>query len=173
MGELILRSATTADIPALCDLGRDSFVVKFGDMYRLEDLAAFLEEMHSPATVAAELDNPERRYRLAEIDGTLAGYCKLAVPSSLSGHHDANRPIEIKQLYTAPGMTGRGIGAALMDWAMDEAKAYVADAIQLSVWSGNTDAQRFYARYGFAKAAEIEFWVGEQCDEEFLFALRL
>ena len=56
---------------------------------------------------------------------------------------------------------------------MAEARAYQADAIQLSVWSGNTDAQRFYARYGFAKAADIEFWVGEQCDEEFLFALRL
>jgi ribosomal protein S18 acetylase RimI-like enzyme len=60
-----------------------------------------------------------------------------------------------------------------MDWAMVEARAYGADAIQLSVWSGNTDAQRFYARYGFVKVADIEFWVGEQCDEEFLFVLRM
>jgi ribosomal protein S18 acetylase RimI-like enzyme len=173
MGELILRAATAADIPALSALGSDSFVDKFGDMYRPEDLSAFLEETHSPEAVAAELANSQRRYRLAEIDGELAGYCKLAIPSSLAGHHDAERPIEIKQLYTAPRMTGRGIGAALMDWAMVEARANDADAIQLSVWSGNSDAQRFYARYGFAKAADIEFWVGEQCDEEFLLALRL
>lgn len=173
MGELILRAATVADIPALSQLGSDSFVVKFGDMYKPEDLAAFLDEMHSPAALAGEMADPERRYRLAEIDGALVGYCKLAIPSSLTEYHDAARPIEIKQLYTAPGLTGKGIGAALMDWAIAEARAYGADAIQLSVWSGNTDAQRFYARYGFAKAADIEFWVGEQCDEEFLFALRL
>lgn len=173
MTDLFLRPATTADIPALSQLGRDSFVVKFGDMYRPEDLAAFLEETHSHDALTGELAHPERRYRLAEIGGTLAGYCKLAIPSTLTEHHDARRPIEIKQLYTAPGMTGKGIGAALMDWAMAEARAYQADAIQLSVWSGNTDAQRFYARYGFAKAADIQFWVGEQCDEEFLFALRM
>ncbi|MBW8753633.1 MAG: GNAT family N-acetyltransferase [Sphingomonadales bacterium] len=170
---MILRAATAADIPALSALGRDSFADKFGHMYRPEDLAAFLEETHSPATLARELVHPERRYRLAELGGALAGYCKLAIPSSLAEHDDARRPIEIKQLYTAPGLTGKGIGAALMDWAMEEARGYGADAIQLSVWSGNTDAQRFYARYGFAKAADIQFWVGEQCDEEFLFALRL
>jgi ribosomal protein S18 acetylase RimI-like enzyme len=168
-----LRGAAATDVPALSVLGRESFVDKFGHMYRSDDLAVFLEEMHSPAAVAAELAHPERRYRLAEVDGALAGYCKLAIPSTLAEHDHARRPIEIKQLYTAPGMTGRGIGAALMDWALAEARDWGADAIQLSVWSGNDGAQRFYARYGFAKVADIEFWVGEQCDEEFLFALRL
>lgn len=173
MGELIFRSAVAGDVAALSALGRESFVHKFGHMYRPEDLAAFLEETHSPEAIAEEMANPERLYCLAEIDDALAGYCKLAIPSSLTEHSDAKRPIEIKQLYTAPGLTGRGIGAMLMDWAMAEARAYGADEIQLSVWSGNEGAQRFYARYGFAKTADITFWVGEQCDEEFLFALKL
>lgn len=168
-----LHAPTQADVAALSQLGRDSFVEKFGHMYRPEDLAAFLDETHSPAAVAAELTHPERRYRLAYSAGALAGYCKLALPSTLAEYHDAVRPIEIKQLYTAPGMTGKGIGAALMDWALDEARAFGVDAVQLSVWSGNDGAQRFYARYGFAKAADITFAVGEQIDEEFLFVLRL
>lgn len=170
---MILREATPADIPALSALGRDSFVEKFGHMYRPEDLAVFLEETHAEAVVASELAHPERRYRLAEIDGALAGYCKLAIPSTLAAFDTAARPIEIKQLYTAPGMTGKGLGAALMDWALAEARAYAADAIQLSVWSGNEGAQRFYARYGFSKAADIDFAVGAQIDHEFLFVLRL
>lgn len=171
--EAILRAASAVDVPALTALGRDSFVAKFGHLYRAEDLATFLAQTHSPTAVAAELANPARRYRLAEIDGALAGYCKLAIPSTLAAHDTARRPIEIKQLYTAPGMTGRGIGARLMDWAMAEARDHGADAIQLSVWSGNPGAQRFYARYGFAKVADIFFPVGEQLDEEFLFVLRL
>ena len=48
-----------------------------------------------------------------------------------------------------------------------------ADEVQLSVWSGNTGAQRFYRRYGFEKVADIDFWVGRQRDDEFLFALVL
>jgi ribosomal protein S18 acetylase RimI-like enzyme len=173
MAEPIYRAATAADVSALAALGRESFVAKFGYLYRPEDLAAFLAETHSPEAVAAELARPERRYRLVELDGVLAGYCKLAIPSTLAEHDTALRPIEIKQLYTAPGMSGRGMGAGLMDWALAEARAWGADAVQLSVWSGNEGAQRFYARYGFAKVADIHFRVGEQYDEEFLFVLRL
>ena len=168
-----VRAATAVDIPALAALGRSSFVAKFGDMYRVEDLAAFLDETHSEVAVSDELARPERRYCLAESGGALSGYCKLAIPSTLAEHHDAARPIEIKQFYTAPEMTGQGVGAAMMDWAIREAHAHAADAIHLSVWSGNEGAQRFYARYGFAKVADIDFWVGAQCDHEFLFALKL
>lgn len=171
--DLTLRPASTEDIAALSRLGRDSFVAKFGHLYRPEDLTAFLEATHSPATLAREIADPARRYCLAETDGALAGYCKLAIPSSLADHGSFARPVEIKQLYTDPAMTGRGIGAALMDWVLDQAHAHRADAIQLSVWSGNADAQRFYARHGFAKTADIHFWVGQQRDDEFLFTLNL
>ena len=81
--------------------------------------------------------------------------------------------IELKQLYTAPGRTGGGLGAALMDWALAFADDEGADEIQLSVWSGNDGAQRFYHRYGFAKVADTHFMVGQHRDEEFLFARML
>ena len=57
--------------------------------------------------------------------------------------------------------------------SLDEARSRGADEMQLSVWSGNDGAQRFYARYGFAKVADIYFMVGKQADEEFLFARML
>ena len=82
----------------------------------------------------------------------------------------ARQTIELKQLYTDPARTGEGIGAALMDWALAEAATRGADEMQLSVWSGNDGAQRFYARYGFAKVADVHFWVGAQRDDEFLFS---
>jgi len=37
------------------------------------------------------------------------------------------------------------------------------------VWSENFGAQRFYARYGFAKAGEYDFIVGRQRDHEFIY----
>lgn len=170
MSELILRPATEADIPALSRVGIDSFVEKFGHMYSARDLATFLEEAHSPAALAAEMADPARLYRLAERDGELAGYCKLGLKCGFPEHARGQNVLELKQLYTAPGMTGGGIGRALMDWAMEEFAAREADEVQLSVWSGNDGAQRFYKRYGFEKVAYITFRVGEQLDEEFLFA---
>ena len=170
MSDLILRTAAPEDIPALSRLGIDSFVDKFGHMYSAKDLSTFLDEAFSHQALAAEMANPDRLYRLAERDGALVGYCKLGLKSGFPEYARGANVLELKQLYTAPGQTGGGIGKALMDWAMAEFAARGADEVQLSVWSGNDGAQRFYARYGFAKVADITFRVGEQLDEEFLFA---
>lgn len=169
-----LRPATEADIPALATLGRDSFVAKFGHLYRPEDLMAFLDAVFSAEAIAAEMANPERLYHLAVTDdGRLAGYCKIALASSFPEHARGMKPMELKQLYTAPEMTGQGIGAALMEWAMAEFQARGADEAHLSVYSDNPGAHRFYARYGFSKVADIHFWVGSHRDDEFLFARML
>lgn len=166
---MILRAVCSNDVPQLARLGADSFVAKFGHLYRAEDLSAFLEATFSEAAIGAEMANPRRVYQLAEADGALLGYCKISLDCGFPDHARGARVMELKQLYTAPEATGRGIGAALMDWAMAEFAARGADEVQLSVWSENFGAQRFYARYGFAKLADITFAVGEHLDEEFLF----
>ena len=166
----ILRPATPDDVAALSQLGIDSFVAKFGHMYSQADLDFFLNETHSPGAVAAEIANPRRRYCLADQGGALLGYGKLGLDCGFPNHARGSRVIELKQLYTTPNATGQGIGARLMDWALAEAALEGADEMQISVWSGNFGAQKFYARYGFAKVADITFPVGEQIDEEFLFA---
>ena len=165
-----LRAATLDDVPALAALGRASFTDAFGHLYRPEDLAAFLAEMHDEAVVAGEIAGDLCRHRLAvDGHGALLGYCKLRHPSKLAGNSFALDPIELSQLYCASAATGRGVGAAMIEWALLEARAGGHDVVQLSVYSGNHGAQRFYARYGFAKVADIHFRVGEQLDEEYLF----
>ncbi|WP_395330169.1 GNAT family N-acetyltransferase [Novosphingobium sp. BL-8H] len=165
-----LRPAMPADAAALADLGVRSFVAKFGHMYTAVDLANFLAESHSEAKIAKEIADPRMRVMLAEADGKLLGYCKLVMDCGWPEHARGQRVIELKQLYTDPDTTGRGIGAGLMNWALETARDHGADEVQLSVWSGNEGAQKFYARYGFGKVADIHFMVGEQRDEEFLFA---
>lgn len=170
----MLRPATLADVPALAELGRDSFTDAFGHLYRPEDLAAFLVETHDEAVVAGEIAGGGCRHALAvDADGTLLGYCKLRHPSKLAENSDARDPLELGQLYCGAAATGRGIGAALMDWALGQARAGRHDAMLLSVYSGNAGAQRFYARYGFAKIADIHFRVGTQLDEEYCLEKRL
>jgi ribosomal protein S18 acetylase RimI-like enzyme len=171
---MILRPAFPEDVPALAALGRDSFVAAFGHLYRKDDLSAFLAKCYSPEAVAEEVADPAHRHCLAMAeDGSLAGFCKIRFPSGYAEYSDTARPMALQQLYTDPARTGQGIGARLMDWALGQARELGADAVQLSVWAENFAAQRFYARYGFAKIADIDFYVGSHRDDEFLLELRL
>ncbi|MDE8651077.1 GNAT family N-acetyltransferase [Novosphingobium album (ex Liu et al. 2023)] len=165
-----LRPATPDDAAAVAALGRDAFCAAFAHLYAPHDLASFLQIAHTEANVAREIADPAMCIQLAERDGALLGFCKLAMACGWPDHARGKRAIELKQIYLDPARTGGGVGARLMDWAIGQARGSGADEIQLSVWSGNHGAQRFYARYGFIKMADIEFWVGRQCDAEFLFA---
>lgn len=170
MTDLILRAATPADVPALSQLATEAFVAKFGPLYSAQDLATFLAGSLSEAAVAADLANPAMLYRLAARSGRLVAFAKLGLTCGFPDHACGRRVLELKQLYTAPDATGGGLGSALMDWAMAEFAARGADEVQISVYSENHAAHRFYQRYGFEKVADITFKVGEQLDPEFLFA---
>ena len=90
------------------------------------------------------------------------------VPAMVAEHSPA---IVLMDLSMA--RIGGGLGRRLMDWAIGIAREHGADEIQLTVYSDNPEAQRFYHRFGFAKIADIEFSVGNHCDPEFLYALKL
>lgn len=172
---MILRPAFLSDAEALAQLGRDSFCAAFEHLYRPEDLASFLEQAYSLDAVSQEIADPAITHQLA-VDGEggpLTGFVKLKQPSGYAEYSDAAKPMALGQLYCDPNRLGEGIGAALMDWALAFARAHDHDTVQLSVWSENHGAQRFYQRYGFAKIADIHFMVGAQVDDEFLYELRL
>jgi ribosomal protein S18 acetylase RimI-like enzyme len=170
-----LRPATPADAEALARLATDSFVAAFGHLYKPEDLRAFLDKFRSVERYRAELADPAQRVQIAEIDGQPAAYALIVLGWGFDERPAPRpqRPVLLSQLYCGPGMAGRGLGAALMDWAIGEARASGADALQLSVFSENFGAQRFYQRRGFRHVADIDFWVGNHRDDEFLYELAL
>ena len=170
MSELSLRPATAADIPALTSLAAESFVDAFGHLYSPADLAAFLREAKSEAATAALIADPDGAMQVATREGAPIAYCKIGYNCGWPDHARGARAMELKQLYAAASATGSGVGSALMDWALAALAAAGADEVQLSVWSGNHGAQRFYQRYGFEKIADVTFKVGEQVDDEFLFS---
>jgi ribosomal protein S18 acetylase RimI-like enzyme len=171
----VLRPATAADVPALATLARDSFVAAFGELYRPEDLALFLGEWRTEKAYRDALAEPAKRVQLALLDGEPAAYAFIVLGDGMAERPEPRpeRPVFLSQLYCAAHATGRGLGAALIEWAIGEARAWGADALQLSVFSENCGAQRFYQRYGFRKVADIDFWVGNQRDDEFLYELQL
>ena len=174
-GQTTLRPATPDDAADLAALARESFVAAFGPLYKPEDLEAFLSGYRSEEAYRAKLADPNVRVQLASIDGTPGAYALIVLGEAIDGRPDPQpaRPVFLSQLYCAGHATGRGLGAKLMDWVLEEARAWGADAVQLSVFSENFGAQRFYQRYGFEHVADIHFWVGNKRDDEFLYELRM
>jgi ribosomal protein S18 acetylase RimI-like enzyme len=170
---MILRPALPQDAEALAALARESFVAAFGHLYEPQDLAAFFAADRSAERYSAHLADPDTRIQVAEEDGMLLAYSLIVLGQHCDGRPEPRpaRPVYLSQLYCGPGATGNGLGAALLDWAIGEARRWGADAVQLSVYSDNLGAQRFYRRQGFERVADIDFWVGNQRDHEFLYEL--
>ena len=78
----------------------------------------------------------EQHVAVAEVDGAVAGFV---------ASHDDHGGSWISHLYLLPGHTGRGIGAALLDYALE----FASRPVRLWAFQQNEDARRFYERRGF------------------------
>ena len=172
---MILRPIVLADLDALVALSRRAFTDAFGHLYSPEDLAAFLDTYRAPGRFAAMIDDPNAMVLVAEDDGALVGYCTVQFRKGFAERPEPApaRPCILGQLYCSGEATGKGTGAAMLERAIEEARERGCDAMQLSVYSENFGAQRFYQRHGFRHVADIDFWVGNHRDDEFLYELAL
>jgi GNAT superfamily N-acetyltransferase len=84
---------------------------------------------------------------VAELDGAVVGTFQTTLLTTLSGRGSSNLLIEAVQ--TRKDMRGRGIGAMMMRFAVDTARAQGLSKVQLSSNKERIDAHRFYERVGF------------------------
>ena len=152
------RTAGPGDAPALAALGARCFAETFGHAFPPGDMALHLETMFGPEALATHYRDPALRIRMAEEDGAVAAYLKLA-PVALDVPHEAGA-LEIKQLYVLAPWQGAGLAAALMDWAIGTGRTGGAPALYLSVWEQGGRAQAFYRKHGFETVGAAPFRVG-------------
>ena len=167
---MIIRPATTADLPAIDHVFRTSFCDTFAHLYAAEDLTAFLAGFTSDAWTA-EFNDPALAFHVGEAGGAILGFAKLG-PNKLP-HVEPDALLELKQLYLLKSAHGTGMAHALMHWTLDEARRRGASRLALSVWSENWRAQAFYRRFGFADRGPVTFMVGNHPDEDRVWEARL
>jgi ribosomal protein S18 acetylase RimI-like enzyme len=79
-------------------------------------------------------------------------------------------PLELKRLYVARAWHGRGVAQALMDAALDAARARGARTLWLGVWERNPRAVAFYGKYGFTRVGEHTFLLGADPQTDWVLA---
>ncbi|TXI45097.1 MAG: GNAT family N-acetyltransferase [Lysobacter sp.] len=163
-----IRRATPADAERVADIACRNFTETFGPLYPPEDLAYFLAASYTPETQRAALEDPRYAVWLLEDGDEAIGHI-LVGPCGLPHPEAREEDGEIKRLYILARAHNGGWGAKLMNTAMDWLLRDGPRTLWVGVWSENFGAQRFYARYGFEKAGEYLFPVGQINDHEFIF----
>ena len=179
MPAITIRPATAADAAPLSAFAAQVFAATFGPDNTPEDMALYLAEAFAPERQAAEIADPAGAVLVAEALGAagvpdaagpgIAGYAHLVAgpaPAAVTGP----APVELSRLYVAPAWHGRGVAAALMDAALDAARARRARTLWLGVWERNPRAVRFYEKYGFRRVGEHAFTLGRDVQTDWIMA---
>ncbi len=142
--DIEIREAAEADLPALIALFAADAIGGHGDT--TDDAAMPLYRAAFKAIAAS----PNDRLHVAVLGGEIVGTFQTTLVTSLTGRGGRNMVIEAVQ--TREDMRGRGIGAAMIEHAIAEARRLGCRKVQLTSNMARTDAHRFYERLGFSKS---------------------
>ncbi|MBD7987923.1 GNAT family N-acetyltransferase [Luteimonas sp. Sa2BVA3] len=162
-----IRRATPEDAGILSRLSAHTFTETFGHLYPPEDLAAFIAEAYAEERQRVILSHPDYAVWLLEDAGEAVGHA-AAGPCGLPHPDVAPGDGELKRLYLLASHQGDGWGGRLFDTAIAWLERDGPRRLWIGVWSGNSGAQRFYARRGFESVGEYLFPVGATRDREFI-----
>lgn len=137
--EVVIRSARPDDAARLAEL-LDLGAVP-GQPRPAEDAARVRAALEA-------LDRQPGAVLVAERHGEVVGMCQLILMRHLQ--HGGGWCGEIESMHVHPDERGRGIGAVLLDAAVDQARAAGCYRVQLTSNAARRDAHRFYRAHRFA-----------------------
>ena len=164
---LVIRRGKASDAALLAELGARTFSETFAPNNSPEDMAAYLATAFSPAQQTTELADRETLFLIAESAGVAVGYAMLRSGNVLENVTGVN-PIELVRLYVSQNHLGSGVGAALMQACIDEARRRGHKTLWLGVWEHNARAQAFYRKWNFTEIGTHVFQLGDDPQTDLL-----
>ena len=155
VGKPGIRIASVGDLSTIQIIGRETYHEHFPSIWSEDYLQEFLRQDFSKQSLQRSLSSPDHTWLIAQdASDSVVGYAKL--------NWDRPEPIsnrmgtELQKIYFRSHTTGKGYGAALLEFIVDMA-AKRSDMLWLDVLKSNVGAQRFYANRGFHALGEIPF----------------
>ncbi len=162
-----IRKATLLDLEALTQLCITTFIETYAAFNTPENLQTYLEQAFNVAQLTQELQSPSEPYYLLYEQDTPIAFIKLnhrPAPTDNANPH----AIEIQRIYVLQAHQGKGLGKKLLEIAETEAMNCGASALWLGVWEKNPKAIQFYEKNGFRNIGTQHFWVGNDCQTDFV-----
>ena len=141
-GKLRVRRARRQDVPAIVRLLASDPL----GATRETSGTGKLPEAYWRAFEAIDAD-PRQLPVVGELDGRLVGTLQLTFIPSLT--YRGGERAQIEAVRIDAGSRGRGLGRALVGWAIQQARACGCRLVQLTTDQRRADALRFYRSLGF------------------------
>ena len=138
------REATEADLGAIIALLADD---PLGNSR--ERVGGEIDPAYT-AAFAAIVVSPDQELIVAELEGAVVGTMQLSFLAGLS-RKGAMRGL-IEAVRIGPHLRSQGLGARMMDWALDRFRQRGCKVAQLTTDKSRADAHRFYDRLGFKQS---------------------
>ena len=135
-----IRKATRADVPAIVALYADDM------LGRARETPDALDPYY------AAFDALSGEVFVGERDGRIIGTLQLTIIQQLS--YRGSKVAEIEAVRVATDLRGGGLGAELIRFAVERARAAGCVRVQLTSNKDRVDAHRFYERLGFRRSHE-------------------
>jgi ribosomal protein S18 acetylase RimI-like enzyme len=154
-------------------VGAATFLDAFAGILDGADIVAHCAANNSTAAFGKWLADAGSIVALAEAATGAApiGYTVLTAPDLPMAIEPGD--IELKRIYTLPRFHGSGLGKALMEQALADARETGRARVLLGVYGKNDRARAFYERHGFVMAGERSFRVGATVHQDVIYARHL
>jgi GNAT superfamily N-acetyltransferase len=154
MSEIIITRAGLSDRAFIRSISERTWPSTYGHIISQEQIDFMLDWMYSDASLEKQMNTGCEFYIASKQNdnGDLdpVGFCSV---SPEDGAHKLNK------LYVLPVAQGTGAGKALLNKAIEVAKAAGSTSLFLQVNKQNT-AYTFYLKKGFIKELEFKFDIG-------------
>jgi ribosomal protein S18 acetylase RimI-like enzyme len=170
-GAFAIRRCATSDAAVLAALGARLFTETYGPTHPEPELSRYLARSFAVEGVREAIsDDNVSMYLVQDSLGVPLAYAYLrATPKAPAGVDGVN-PFEVVRFYVDATCHGRGVGAALMQTCLRDAKERRADVIWLQVWKEAPWAVGFYDRMGFSVVGSAPFYFGDRVGDDHIMA---
>ena len=144
MPDLSIREAREDDLPAIIALLAADVVGGHGDTTDEDALPDYTTAFRRIA------ESPDNMLYVAEVGGEVIGTFQTTLITSLLGRGAAFMKIEA--VHVRPGTRGKGVGSAMMRFAVEQARQTGARSVQLTSNKARHAAHLFYERLGFEES---------------------
>ena len=152
----------------LADISRTTFAETFAPANTPEDMTIFMEQQFTGEQLKAEMGKPGYLHFLASHNGAPAGYLFLKRHAHPLLQQAA--ALEISRIYCLQAFQGKGVGKAMMEYALQYAQDNKLPAVWLGVWKENAKALAFYTSFGFRIFGETDFMLGNDLQKDWLMS---
>lgn len=173
MSAINILQANVSHAPLLTSISLQSFCEAFEKDNNPEDFKTYVDEAFSEEQITKDIQESGSIFYIAYYTGEPVGYARIRTSTEVDDQFPGKKLIELHRLYALNKYIGLGIGKALMNHCLTEAKQKGFDLIWLGVWEHNSHAQGFYKNFGFEKFSSHVFMVGNDPQTDYLLKKNL